>query len=420
MRVHEGRRRFAVLVVTLSSLALIAAACTSSNPAPPSGAPGSQPDSSAVLGKPNKATGSPIKIGFVDDGKTPGIDHTPLIAAFNATVQYANEYLGGINGHVIEVDECATLNTPSGATQCAVRLTQDGVAAVLVTASAQDANVFNALAGTGITYFTFAAANQDVIVKPGALVLTNPTASVAAPAKIAKEAGYAKAGMIVIDVPAATGPLNTLARPIFEKAGVGLEMVAISPQTADMTPQIQAAIGTGAQLFSVIGTDDFNATAIKALKQLDFQGKIVMVTQPNESMAENIPGGLEGVLYLTAVTGDQSDPDVQLYNAVMQTYAPDAVSSSLSPWAFVNVMAFVRALTGDASAVDAASVAKALGSMPKQIPLPMGGGITYQCGANLVPILANVCSVNFLETTLDAQGKGDSYELVDVSSYIGG
>ena len=89
----------------------------------------------------------------------------------------------------------------------------------------------------------------------------NPLATLAAPAKIAQDAGVKKAAIIVIDVPAATGPIEAIAKPIYAKAGVDLHMVPISPQTADMAPQIQQEISNGAEQFSVIGTDDFNAWA---------------------------------------------------------------------------------------------------------------------------------------------------------------
>ena len=67
------------------------------------------------LGEPNPATGDPIKIGFVTDGEAAsfGCDED-RVATFEATVEYANEYLGGINGHPIELEHCSTEDTPAG------------------------------------------------------------------------------------------------------------------------------------------------------------------------------------------------------------------------------------------------------------------------------------------------------------------
>ena len=378
------------------------------------------PTRSALLGPANQATGSSIKIGLIDDGKSVGIDHTPIIGAFNATVQYVNEHLGGINGHVIEVDGCSTNNTPADATTCGIKMVNDRVAAVLVPVSAQDANVYDAMKGSGIQYFTYAAGSQDVITGPDVSLLVNPLATLAAPAKIAQDAGVKKAAIIVIDVPAATGPIEAIAKPIYAKAGVDLHMVPISPQTADMAPQIQQEISNGAEQFSVIGTDDFNALGIKTLKQLGFAGKIVMVTAPSASIAESVPGGLEGVIYIASSTTDPNDQDVKLYDAVMATYMKDITPNAQSAWAFVTVLGLVDALRGQSSAVDAPTVAAAINSMPAALPLPMGAGLKFQCGAKVVALLPNSCTDNALWTTLDAQGNDQGYEALDVSGFMPG
>jgi branched-chain amino acid transport system substrate-binding protein len=376
------------------------------------------PDASALLGPPNAATGSEIKIGLIDDGKSEAIDHTPIIVAFNATVKYVNEHLGGINGHKITVDECQTNNTPSDATQCGIKMVNDKVAAALVPVSAQDGGVFDAMSGSGISYVTYAAGNQDIIAKPGAFLMVDPLATLAAPAKIAGDNGIKKAAVIIIDVPAATGPMEAISTPMYKKAGVDLSVIPISPQTADMTPQIQQAISDGNQQFTVVGTDEFNATGIKTLKQLGFTGKIVMVTAPSPAIVDAVPGGLDGVIYITSATSDPNDPDVKLYNAVMQTYAAGQSLDAQSAWAFALVMGFVNGIKHDPAAVDSASVTKALGSMPKPLPLPLGAGLLYQCGAKVVPLIPNTCTDNALWTTLDAQGQGQTYQKLDVSKYL--
>ena len=407
-----------VAVAALAGVVAIVASSCASTDAGTATPVGTSTDVAALLGPTNQATGSPIKIGLVDDGKSIGIDHTALVAAFNATVRYVNEHLGGINGHVVEVDECATNNVPSDATACGVKMANDGVAAVLVPVSAQDAAVVRALEGSGIPYFTYLAGGQEIMVKPNVTLLTNPVGLMSGPAKIAHDNGVKKAGIILIDVPASTGPVTAVAKPMYERKGIDVNIVSISPQTADMTPQIQQAISAGAEQFAVVGSDEFNTSAIKALKQLGFTGKIVLVTAPSKAMADNVPGGLEGVGYITSSTSDPSDVDVQRFNAVLQTYMKDVTPDSQSAWAYVTALGFVNALAGDASSVDAASITKALAAMPKPLPLPLGAGLTYQCGAKVVAILPPVCTANVLATTLDEHGQGGKYEILDVQDYL--
>ena len=416
MRANTRRGSVAAIAIFTSLIMLVAACSSKSQTTTSSGT--TTTTNAHVLGTPNKATGSPITIGFVNDGKSDTLDMTPSIATFNATVKYVNDYLGGLNGHVIKVDECETKNTPSGGTTCAVQMANDKVAAVLVPGSAQDTAIFAGLQGSGIPYFTYTSASQDILLKPGAFLLTNPIAAIAAPAEEAKEKGYKKAAIITIDVPAATGPITAIAKPMFSKAGVGLTIVPISAQTADMTPQIQQAISGGAQLFAITGTDDFVANAVKTLKQLGFKGTITLGSAPSKAMVQSVPGGFAGVLVNTSTTINPNDHDVQLYNAVVATYEKSVAPSSLSPGNYATVMAFVNALTGDASAVDAASISKALSTMPKALNLPLGGGITFQCGAKLVSFAPNICTAGILKVTLDAQGQSTDVSVLDVSQYM--
>jgi branched-chain amino acid transport system substrate-binding protein len=414
----DFRKLRVAVAAAAAAIVLAAAGCSSTDNASTSTV-GTTIDAAKLLGAKNPATGPAIKIGLIDDGKSTGIDHTPIVAAFNATVSYANDYLGGINGHKIEVDECATNNTPADATNCGVKMVNDKVAAVLVPVSAQDANVFNAMKDNGIPYYTYAAGSQDIILGKNTWLIVNPLATLAGPAKFAKDNGFKKAGIIIIDVPSATGPLTAFAKGIYEKAGVEMDIVAISPSVADMTPQIQTAIANGDEQFTVVGTDEFNTSAMKALKQLGYPGKTLMITPPTPAIADNVPDGLTGVTYITSATTDANDKDVQLYNAVMQQYLQkDMTTNAQSEWAYTTLVSFINAVKHDTTAADADTLTKALGSMPAPLPLPLGAGLEYQCGAKVVPLLAGACTANVLTTTLDAKGNGDEFKILDVKDYM--
>lgn len=275
----------------------------------------------SLLGPANAATGTPIKIGVVVDGKSDTLDSTSVLDA-KATVKYANDHLGGINGHRIDIEPCETGQTPTGATTCAVQMIDAKVATVIVPISAQDGAILTGLKGSGIPYLTLATANPAIVTSPDAFVLSNPFAAIAAPAAIAKKRGAKKVGLVVIDVPATTGPITALAKPIYEKAGIGFDMINISPQVADMTPQIQQAINDGNDLLVIGGTDQFTISAIKATKQLGFEGDIVLAGGSSAaSVAAVLPGDLKGVTTVGPLTNDADDPDVLLYGAVMAKYA---------------------------------------------------------------------------------------------------
>ncbi len=415
LQVRGGRK---CALIGLAALALVGAAACSSKDDDASSGPTTvvEGDTADVLGEPNEATDTPITIGVVTDGLSDTPDSSPLEVTVNATVDYANEYLGGINGHVIEVENCVTEGTPTGATQCGAQMAGAGVAAVLVPVSIQDQAIFEGLAGSGVPYFTYNSAATSVLLEPDAFLLTNPISQIAVPGLVAQEEGVDEVGLIVIDVPAATGPITQIAEPIFDNLGIGLQIAPIAPSVADMTPQIQEAINGGAGVFAVTGTDDFLINAFNALHQLGYEGTIV-TTALSPAVIEGVTDGVEGIVGTGAATDDPTDEDVQLYEAVLATYAPDAEPNTGTPGSVAVVLAFVRALTGATDAVDAASISAALSAM-EPLDLPLGGGITFQCGTAPVSFAPNICSTDVVRWTYGPDGERTDVGVLEVPAEV--
>jgi len=373
----------------------------------------------SLLGPVNKATGAPVKVGLIVDGKSDAMDSTSVMDAGKATVEYVNEHLGGINGHRVELETCETGQTPTGASTCAARMIDAGVASVIVPSSTQDVALIDGLKGAGIPYVTLATANPAIIANPSAFALSNPFAAIAAPAALAKERGIDKVGLVVIDVPATTGPINALAKPMYEKAGVEFNMINISPQVADLTPQMQQAMNDGNKLLVIGGTEQFTVSAMKSLKQLGYDGDIVLAGNASAAgVAEALPGALEGVGVITPTTSDPKDPDVQLYEATMATYAPKLEPNGITPNGFAAVLGFVRGLTGATGAIDASSIQASLEHMPEPVDLPLGSGNTFQCGSKPIGFAPSVCGADVLVGTFDADGIGHDFKTVDVAPYL--
>jgi branched-chain amino acid transport system substrate-binding protein len=417
-------RRGGTAFALLGLVSLVAAGCGSSSKGggstPGSSASSSSPAAAAaVLGTPKKATGTAIKLGFVNDGKSQGIDNSGYFVTAQTAVKYANDYLGGLNGHVLELDHCETGNTPTGATACGVQMVKDNVATVLVATSAQDHSIFAALGGK-IPYVTGAAADTGILLSKGGFVLDNSLGGLGAGLASAKKIGAKSGGIIVIDVPAATGPIKALSQPYYDKAGIKLDMIPISASVADQTPQIQQAIARGDGQFTITGTNDFDGAALKALKQLGFKGPSLTALSPfPKSVVDMVPGGVAGVTNAVSVTDDPANKDVQVYNAASQKYnAVVGDTGTTSQLGYAVVLSFVNALTGVTTAVDATSIQSALSAMPKPVPLALGGGITFQCGSKPFAIIPNVCSSTILVGTLKADGTVTKYEVVDTKSVL--
>ncbi len=369
------------------------------------------------LGETNEATGAPIKVGVVVDAASGTADSSPILDMVKATLQYANDHLGGINGHVIEVEECLTQGTPAGATLCGVQMVQSGVAAALVPVSIQDGSIFEGMAGSNIPYFTYTSATPSILGSPGAYLLTNPISQIAVPGLVAQEAGHDTVGFIIIDNPAATGPITAIAEPMYRNLGIALQIFPIAASVADMSPNIQAAILGGADVISVTGTDEFYIRAVNALRQQGFEGPVVTGAL-SQSVIDGVGDGIVGIVGTGTSTDDPTDEDVQLFDAVIAEYAPGLVPDAQTPGAFADALAFVRALTGVTDAVDAASVTAALSAMPEPVPLPLGGGITFQCGTAPVAFAPNICSTNVVQWTYGEGGERSDFGLLNVPPEI--
>src|SRR5437773_2395882 len=82
-----------------SALALTLAACTAPSPTPPAAAPTTAPAAPATTAAPAAPTGSPIKVGVMDDVTGIGaIEGALLRISVDLAVQQTNTS-GGINGH---------------------------------------------------------------------------------------------------------------------------------------------------------------------------------------------------------------------------------------------------------------------------------------------------------------------------------
>jgi branched-chain amino acid transport system substrate-binding protein len=77
------------------------------------------------------ATGSPIVFGYVNDDSGAAAAFPDETAGTKATVAYINNYMGGINGHPIQVYYCSDDGTPAAASSCATQVLQHNPIAII-------------------------------------------------------------------------------------------------------------------------------------------------------------------------------------------------------------------------------------------------------------------------------------------------
>jgi branched-chain amino acid transport system substrate-binding protein len=237
------------------------------------------------------------------------------------------------------------------------------------------------------------------------------------PATVARDKKYTKAAIIVIDVPAASGPTKALGGGFLMKAGVTApDIVAIAPGTADMGPQVQAALGNAPQLVHIAGDAAFCTTALQALDAAGYTGTVTAISQcVDASTVAAVGDYLKGILVAYSGTVDPTDPDYKTFVAVIGKYADDPSKISLTSnpvGAFGVVDNFVRAMAGATGEITPASVITQLKGNPA-LPLALGAGLKFKCDGKAVSILPSVCTSGFVQATLDASGKPSGFQVVE-------
>jgi branched-chain amino acid transport system substrate-binding protein len=427
---QSGRRGRRMTVVGLVVAAVVATACSSSknsstgastnNGSTTTGAAGG---ANSVLGPAKAATGTPVKIGFITDGKSTNIDNSSEVAAAQAAAKYANGYLGGIAGHPIQLDVCDDHQTPSGTTDCDSQMITDKVPIVLNNVTGNGDPLLKSLEAAKVPLLAYASSVQSILLSTDAYVITNGlTAAFAGPAKIGQLAGAKHGAVFVIDVPAASGPAKTLDPAIFKNAGINtVDVVPVPPGTADMTPQVQAELGKNPDIVQVFGDVTFCTSALKALKTLGYSKTTVVIAQcidANSSTA--IPGGYAGMKLVTSYTTDPSDADVKVYKAAMAQYSPgtNPYANGVTPGGWAVVLGLARGLSTMTGDVTSASLEASLASMPPT-PIPFGGGTTFQCDRKQVAITPAICSTGALEATLNQTGQPQgSFQPLDATALL--
>ena len=399
MNITTRRGRIAALTIGVS-LALTLSGCGGS----------SDPDDSGTavdLGTVNKATGSPVKVGFIGDAEAGSGALGNAIGAAQASADYANEYLGGLGGNKIELVTCSTEATPATATACAVKLAKEGVVAVTTGVTGQDHAINEALKGTGVPFIVSLTADEEILSSKTDFVFQNPLAIASASAALIKKAGAKTGGFLVVDAPAATGPVEALTKPLFAAQGIGFEMVPISLQVADPTSAIQQSINNGSDAFTILGDNAFVTRAIKSLNQLGFTGPMITnISAFQKDQIDSLPNGLKGVTTMSSITRIPEREGLSEFATIMNKFGDDidtgADSGQVAYQTFLGFVESVNLTPG--AGTSAKDIIAALKNMPKAVPLRLAPGLSLNCDGNAVSVLVSVCNAKTIAATLNAEG----------------
>jgi branched-chain amino acid transport system substrate-binding protein len=426
-RSGQGRARRALACAAIGTLLLSASACgddddsdsTADDP------PGSGSVSADLLGPEDQASGEPVRIGMVSEGATPTLDNTDELRAAQATAEYWNAHRGGVGGRPVEVVTCETGADPAGATDCANQLVEQEVVAVTLSQSGVAGSVWEPLRAAGVPTFWLQAGGDVAADDQSSFLMYNPQLTLfGVPLSVAESVDADKIAFVVIDVPQATETLDADVERFAGAASLDYEIVTIPPGTADMTSQMQEVAASGADVVQVVGNDAFCIAAFNGLTAVGYEGEISSITQCiTDATREAVPADvLEGIsLTSTIALGATDDPTFHLYEAVIDAYGDDVrdVDNATSMGGYVAMASLLTALDGISGEITHQTVIDTIRAMP-EAELPGGGGMTFQCGGSASADLPAVCTNQSLRTSLDAEGRPASYEVVDSTEIVSG
>jgi branched-chain amino acid transport system substrate-binding protein len=308
------------------------AATTSSQSASPS-ASGTVDESTITLASqfagvnPGKANPSlaPLVIGYNNEqGSTPSFDE--MSHAADASVQFINDHLGGINGHPLMLDKCIVLTEEDGQ-KCGaqfrngkLKLGNQGLTVL------GNAAFFKTIGGTFPVIVSGQGGGADVTTPHvyeydggGALYLSDMVS-------IAKKQGSKTLAIISSANPAGKYAMQLLVIPVMQKLGLKYKIVYVADTgtTPDYVSALQASGAASADMVMLIPAKVTACISVfDALKQLGINKKVVATyTCYGDPFPQHAGAGAANWIFAgyTANPRVSDNPQVVAWRNIMTAY----------------------------------------------------------------------------------------------------
>ena len=296
-------------------------------------------------------------------------------------------------------------------------MVQHGVAAVIEPFTGQGQTEVPTIVKAGIPYITMSGGSTAELTTPGAFALQGGfPAILGAMAMQAKQEGYKKVALLVSNVPSVVQATEGIGGIVFKAAGVGLQVVAVNPGTADMTPQLESAVSGGASAVGEAGDVTFCSSFLRAYAALGLHvPRYVVATCLDPSILDS--PSLDKVMKGSwlAGAGTASAGNDAFYAAIVHRYAPkvnpnpNASANDLA--GMLPVLSLAAIMKGSAQPVTALGILRQT-EAARDVVLPMFGTVTFTCNGTAIPLLKSVCS-----STAAVGVLGSGYQVSHIEIY---
>jgi branched-chain amino acid transport system substrate-binding protein len=404
---------------------VVATSC--GQPSEPSAAAPAGTADDPLLGPAEPATGSPVRIGLFNVEDNPLADLRSTGDAAAAAAAYANDHLGGLAGHRIEVVRCADKVDEAAAAACADQFLQAGVAAVVAGQPTTADAVLPRMVAAGIPWVGSSPLSSSEIGSSDAFFFgSGAVGLLGAFAQYSHDVGYHNVVIYGVDSAQVIALVQTLGRAVFTKAGITMQFVSVPPGGVDATSQIQKGLANNPDAVLVIAERTACQSVLAALHGV---GATIPKLVGSACVDRSVIGALGESAIDNAVVfgiGDPSGthPEAQVYRAVMQKYAPGDDPTGLTTTGYASMLGFVRAVNAgglpDSDQVTGEQITTALREA-RDVPRPLGNSSTFSCDrSHLSPQLvkATICTSEVLYATYTG-GVPGRYNKIDVAPIFG-
>jgi branched-chain amino acid transport system substrate-binding protein len=385
-------------------LVLTAAACSSSgssgSSAPSSGsttpsAGSTTAAASSVFGTPKKATGSPYVFGMIND-ETGAVTFPEARQGSIAAVDYVNNYLDGINGHPIVIDECTGDGTPATAARCANQLVAAHPLAILGAADVGAPASIPIYEHANLAYLGGIPFTPVPETAPNSVQFWSVSVgdNLAAAVYAGKTLGIKSVALIYFNNTQGSSIVPQIT-PVFKAAGVTtIHDIPLSPTSPDPSPQAALVESSGAQL-AYVDVPNGCASVLKALKSVGFTGKIMGIDPCSAPpVIAAAAGGAQG-MYIASpfMLQNGTSQQAQLFEAAMKKWAaPGTLIDSISTAGFATVMNVQQVLSTITGTPTTASILAAFRSGTHQNFLSH----SYTCNGQALKGATAICNDYYL------------------------
>lgn len=425
------------LVVTFATLALLAISCSepttsdggsngTTKPATTTSCDGPKLLTCArastigdlVPAKATRATGTPIKLGMINQENTPAGSFPELSQAVQAATKFVNEQLGGVDGHPLQVEVCNTKFSTEGSTTCAQKFVDDKVPAVL-----GGIDVF----GNGIDTL-----DQNDIPYIGGIPVSSQSLKSAnsfqwsggSQGAMVGFADYAirtlKAKNVAI-VYSEFGSITESAKygeRVLKDSGIEVTLVPFPIMSPDISTPIQAAQANDPDAIVILTADTGCKGAFDALEAQQITAQAFFTgacASPSiiEPLADSKTNGAIFNVEGPVIRSDPG-PDPTLYGAVIEQFGDglDPIGAgTVSFRSFMNLYAIMREI--GANKLSPATITAALRA---KVDAPSFMGHAYTCDGKQFKGLPSMCSPQQILARMDHKELNQVGDWIDVGA----